>query len=172
MTVVRPEPGAVEDADGRHDFDYFFGRWSVHNRKVADVLDPECTEWVEFDAACEAQPILGGLGNVDTISTDALPPTGTAFAGFTLRLFDPQTRLWRIWWASTRSPGVLDVPVEGRFSGEQGEFYCDDVLAGHPVRVRFEWTASRTAPRWQQWFSYDGGQTWRQNWVMDFTQSG
>ena len=136
--------------DGRHDFDFLFGRRLIRNRKLVDTLDPDSTEWVEFEAVGEAQPILGGLGNVDTFSVPAMPPTGDPFEGFTLRLFDPQTGLWRIWWASTRFPGELDHPVEGRFSGDLGEFLCDDVIGGRPVKVRYEWRVlSETANRWE-----------------------
>ncbi len=171
MTAVRPRDGTDPDTDGRHDFDFFFGRWQVRNRKIVDVWDPDCTQWVEFDAVGEARPILGGLGNVDTLAVGAVPG-GDPFDGFTLRLFDPQTRLWRIWWASSRFPGVLDVPVTGRFADGLGLFYCDDVLNGHAVLVRYEWTASETAPRWQQSFSYDGGASWRLNWTMGFSPLG
>jgi hypothetical protein len=72
---------AQVDADGRHDFDFLFGRWRIHNRKLLDVLDHSCTEWVEFEASSEAWPVLGGLGNVDTFSTDAMPPDGRPYHG-------------------------------------------------------------------------------------------
>lgn len=100
--------------DGRNQFDFIFGRWIVRNRKLVDVTDPECKDWVEFEGSSEAFPVLDGYGHVDRMYvTD--PPDGESFEGFTLRLFDPASRTWKIWWSSTRAPGVLDPPVEGRF---------------------------------------------------------
>jgi hypothetical protein len=153
--------------DGRADFDFIFGRWKVRNRKLRNVADPYCTEWIEFDATARAEPILGGLGHVDRIWTDASAGE-EPFEGFTLRQFDPQTRVWRIWWASTRRPGHLDPPVEGAWRDGKGIFGCDDVLDARPVTIRFEWTHDGAdSARWQQAFSYDRGLTWRTNWVMD-----
>ncbi|NUT18575.1 MAG: hypothetical protein HOV77_05280 [Hamadaea sp.] len=155
--------------DGRHDFDFIFGRWQVLNRKLVDPLDPACDEWVEFGAHAVAEPILGGLSHVDRIWADA-PPGGTAFEGYTLRQFDPEAKVWRIWWASTRQPGHLDPPVEGAWSDGRGVFECDDVLGGRPTRVRFVWTHDRPdEARWEQSFSVDGG-AWRRNWVMELTR--
>lgn len=152
--------------DGRHDFDFLFGRRWIHNRKLVDTLDPECTDWVEFDAVGEARPILGGLGNVDGFSVAAMPPGGAPFEGFTLRLFDPETRRWRIWWASTRFPGEIGVPVEGGFEGALGEFLSDEVIAGRQTKVKFEWRVlADGVSEWDQSFSWDGGETWATNWT-------
>jgi len=155
--------------DGRHDFDFAFGRWSVQNRKLVDVLDPGCTEWVEFVAEVDARPILGGLGNTDSFKVADMPGRG-AYEGMTLRLFDPEADLWRIWWASTGYPGRLDPPMEGRFSGGLGVFLCDDVIDGRAVKVRFDWTPGEATARWEQSFSFDEGQTWAKNWIMSFTR--
>lgn len=147
--------------DGRSDFDFVFGRWQVHNRKLKDVLDPDCEEWIEFEARAAVEPVFGGLGHVDRLWAET-------FEGFTLRQFDPEAGVWRIWWASSGNPGHLDPYVEGRFTDGVGEFFCDDVLRGREVKVRFRWT-TREAPRWEQAFSYDGGATWRTNWTMTLT---
>jgi hypothetical protein len=92
----------------------------------------------------------------------SLPPHGRPFEGMTLRLFDPNERVWRIWWTSSRYPGRLDPPVVGRFTDGVGLFYADDELDGKPIKVRFEWTDTTTdCPKWNQAFSFDDGLTWK-----------
>ena len=155
--------------DGRSDFDFVFGEWDIHNRKLTAPLDPDCDDWVEFASTAAAEPILEGLGNVDRIwcaGTEAAP----AFEGFTLRLFDPEQRQWLIWWSSTRQPGLLDPPLRGSFADGVGTFEGEDVLAGRPAVVRFRWTQHPTEPRWEQEFSFDGGQTFAHNWSMHLSR--
>jgi hypothetical protein len=157
--------------DGRHDFDFLFGAWQIANRKRVKPLVPGDDEWIEFDATSEARPIVGGLGNADTYSAPEFPGR-SGFQGFTLRLFEPKTGLWRIWWASSAGNGHLDEPVVGRFEDDGvGRFECDDILEAIHVRVRYEWTViSDDSLRWEQAFSFDGRRTWDLNWVMESTR--
>lgn len=152
--------------NGAHAFDFIYGRWQVHNRKLRDVTDPSCQEWVEFEATSEAFPVLHGTGHIDRIHVPN-PADGEPFEGLTLRMFDPAADTWSIWWSSTRAPGHLDPPVVGHFNGTHGIFNCEDTIAGRTVMVRFEWHADPASPAWQQSFSHDAGKNWELNWVMN-----
>jgi hypothetical protein len=159
-------------ADGRHDFDFFFGSWQQANRKRVKPLVAGDDEWVEFESHSEARPILGGLGNVDTFKAPDFPGR-PAFEGFSLRLFDPETGVWRIWWASTVGNGQLDEPVVGQFEDGIGRFECDDVIDGVSVRVRYMWKdITADSATWEQAFSFDDGATWDTNWITRHTRIG
>jgi hypothetical protein len=156
--------------DGRHDFDFLHGTWRVANRRLRRPLDPGDDSWEEFATHAVVRPVLGGLGNTDTIASRT-GPGGQPFEGLTLRLFDPGDGRWRIWWTSTRQPGRLDPPMTGAFTGGHGVFFGDDRVEGVPIRVRFDWHAlDGDAARWAQAFSLDEGRTWTTNWIMDFTR--
>ena len=155
---------ATVTSNGAHDFDFLHGSWTFHLRKLRDTTDPDCTEWVESEGTSEAFPVLDGFGNVDRLFMPAADGA-EAFEGFTLRLYDPRTDTWRIWWSSTRAPGIFDEPVVGRFDDGQGTFECDDDVGGQPVRVRYSWFADEVEPRFEQAFSRDGGDTWATNWI-------
>jgi hypothetical protein len=169
MSQQAPAP-TTDKVDGRHDFDFLYGDWWIANRKLEDPLAEEPTKWLEFEATANARPILGGLGNYDTYSAPDFPGR-RGFHGFGLRLFDPETALWRIWWASTIGRGQLDTPVVGRFHDGDGRFKCDDIIQGRALVVRFDWKdITPASARWEQSFSFDDGQSFETNWIMNWTR--
>ncbi|GAB2468533.1 hypothetical protein GCM10027029_34170 [Conyzicola lurida] len=171
VTVRATHDGSMErGAMSHHDFDFIFGEWNVHNRKIVDNTDPDCDEWIEFDAAAHAEPIFGGVGHFDRMFVPASSVVGE-FEGITIRQFDPEAGVWRIWWTASTAPGRIDPPMEGTWFEGRGVFFGDDVIAGRAVRLRFVWTVDGPdRARWEQSFSYDGGDIWTLNWVMDFSR--
>lgn len=144
------------------DFNFFIGKWTVRNKKLKSRLD-NCQEWEEFEATDEDEMILQGLGNTNTFRTHF---NGKPFEGITMRLFNPKTKLWSLYWADSNI-GVLDPPVVGSFTGDIGRFYCRDIFKGKNIIVLFQWDKSQPDhPVWSQAFSPDEGKTWEWNWYM------
>ena len=149
------------------DFDFWMGRWNVHNRLLRKRL-AGANEWDEFESTVVARPILDGLGNEDEFRSDY----DGGFIGMSFRFFDPAKKRWSIYWADSRRSGELDPPLFGTFSGDKGVFEGTDVFEGRPILVRFTWSGITTpALRWEQAFSDDSGETWETNWVMEITRA-
>lgn len=144
-----------------HDFDFLFAQpWAVANTRLA----PDGT-WERFPARCVVDPLAGG-GHVDKLSFPDLPGSG-AVEAFTIRLFEPATSRWRIWWSSSTRPGHLDAPMLGGFEDGVGTFLGQDL--DPDVQLRFRWITPPAAPRWEQARSRDGGATWTTDWTMELT---
>lgn len=153
-------------SSSNHDFDFLLGSWSIHNRKLNERLN-NCQEWTEFGAQGTLRQILHGFGNIDDFVTEF---DGKPFEGMSLRIFNPQTKLWAIYWSDT-SRYTLDKPVFGSFDGNLGKFYCTDLFNGKEIFVMFQWDKENPAkPVWSQAFSTDQGKTWEWNWYMTFTR--
>ncbi|MGI8687508.1 MAG: hypothetical protein ACR2M3_02920 [Thermomicrobiales bacterium] len=156
-----------DDHVGTLDFDFLFGSWHIVNERLKSRLSGS-DEWERFEAVGECLPILGGIGNVD----DFRPtwPGREGFEGASLRLFNPATGQWSIYWMDNVRCALFP-PVMGSFVNGVGEFYGDDQHEGKPVLARLRWSdITADTARWEQAFSEDHGETWETNWIMTFTR--
>jgi hypothetical protein len=153
--------------DGRRDFDFLHGRWRIHNWRLARRL-AGCDEWLEFEALGECWPTIDNA-NVDRFVAER-SWDGRRHEGMSVRVFNPETRLWAIYWADSRI-GVLEPPVLGRWEGHEARFAGDDRFEGRPIRCRFQWRRlDADTATWEQAFSVDGEKTWETNWRMRHTR--
>jgi hypothetical protein len=147
-----------------NDFDFLVGKWKMHNRHLDKRL-AGCRDWTEFDSSSVNTKILTGAADMDTYSTTDFPGMGgKLFEGLTLRLFDPKTRLWSLYWIASNT-GKIEPPVVGSFDENGvGHFFGKDTLNGKPILVVFRWDArNKERPLWGQAFSPDNGKTWEWN---------
>ena len=154
------------ETSSKNDFDFFAGKWNVHNKKLKSRLS-NSNEWIEFDATQEMRKVLTSIGNVDNMYATI---DGKPYEGMTVRLFNPATRLWSIYWADNNL-GVMDKPVVGSFDRNTGTFFCKETFKDKEIIVKFHWDISNPdKPVWSQAFSPDNGKTWEWNWYMFFTR--
>lgn len=148
----------------QNDFDFLVGKWKMYNRRLNKRLE-NCKDWTQFVSYDENQKVLSGTADMDTYRTTEMPGLeGKLFEGLTLRLFNPQTRLWSLYWVAS-NVGALDPPVVGSFENNVGHFFTKDVYNGKQVIVVFRWDArDKNRPVWSQAFSPDNGKTWEWNW--------
>lgn len=157
---------AASAGSSENDFDFLVGSWKIRNKKLNKRL-ANCDEWTEFEATGECRKILNGFANTDSFSADF---DGKPFEAITLRLFNPQTKLWSIYWADSNAV-VLDIPQVGSFGGRTGEFFARDIFEEKPIIIKFNWNATDAEnPVWSQAFSADDGKTWEWNWYMYFSR--
>ena len=155
--------------EGQHDFDFELGRWNIHLKRLQDRLAGSTT-WVDFDGTSETRKVWEGRSQIEEFETDSAA-TGH-IEGLTLRLYNPDTHEWRLYWANARN-GTLDPPQIGEFKNGHGEFYAMDTWKGKSVIVRFIWSETNTKkPHFEQAYSDDGGKGWEVNWMTDQTRVG
>lgn len=155
-----PGPSATSSA---HDFDFLAGKWRVENRKLKERLN-HCNEWDSFPSEIHLEKVLGGSANVERY---LMPAAEKMFEGLAVRLFNPDTRLWTIYWMDTTSLVMDTHPVTGSFEEGIGKFYSIMEYKGSPCIVIYQWDArDPERPIWSQAVSVDSGETWEWNWYM------
>lgn len=172
-TLAQDDSGAsrttsqpTAERDGQHDFDPLIGSWKYHLKRRLHPLTGSTT-WIELNGTGVCYKVWDGGAQLDTFEADG--STGH-IEGLTLRLYNPQSHQWRLYWANSKI-GILDPPQVGEFKNGQGEFFAQDTINGKTILIRFDWTNMTTnSPHFEQSFSDDGGKTWEVNWITDQTR--
>lgn len=154
--------------DGGHDFDFEFGEWTVQLSRRVDPLTGSDT-WVEYEGTSVVRKVWNGRANLGELDVEG--PAGR-IEGLSLRLYDPESRQWKIHWASSRD-GTLGLAMVGGFRDGTGEFYNQETFDGRAIFVRFVFSELTPGSfRLEQAFSDDGGKSWEANWIARFERKG
>ena len=153
--------------DGQHDFD---SSWCLEDSSEASA-DPltGSNTWSEFDGTSVTRKVWEGRAQLEEFETNG--PSGRG-EGLTLRLYNPESRQWSLYWANGKS-GALSLPATvGEFNDGRGEFYDQEPFNGRMIFVLFSWSEiTPNSAHFEQAFSDDGGKTWEVNWITDQTRT-
>jgi hypothetical protein len=155
-----------KQVDGRHDFDWDIGTWTTHQKRLLHPLTGS-TLWVEYRGTDTVRRMWDGANRGEIRATG---PAGTLEL-FTLRLYNPQTHEWSIYFTNSTT-GILSSPVVGTFKNGHGEFFDQEQYNGKTILLRFSVTEiTSNECRFEQAFSADGGRTWETNFIVTETLS-
>jgi hypothetical protein len=159
----RPVPPTV---GGPHDFDFEFGDWKCHLRRLLHPLTGSTT-WVDYDGTSILRPWWNGKANVGELELDG--PAGH-IEGMSIRVYNPNSHQWSVSYANSAF-GMGGPPLVGGFQNGRGEFYAADTLNDRAIFTRFIFSdITAKSFKLEQAFSDDGGKTWEANWIASFTR--
>lgn len=156
---------ACQGLAAAHDFDFWLGDWDVAQRiRAGDAFE-------EYDARDRVRT-AGGCAVVESWRGDvrfawAGMEHARRIRGASVRVFDPEAGVWRIYWIDSLA-GSFGAPFVGRFDASGvGDFYAAPAREGGPRRrIRFERTGG--AVDWS--LAVETGDGWTPIWTMRFTR--
>ncbi|MCA1826623.1 MAG: hypothetical protein LC689_06745 [Myxococcales bacterium] len=150
----------IAAASGQHDFDFAVGTWKTHVRRLKDGA------WSDTTGTVSTRRIWNGKAYLEEIELGALH-------GLALRLFDPASGQWRLYWANASLGALAGPPAVGEFRDGRGEFYDSESIDGKVILVRHVFSnVTASSYHFEQAFSSDRGKTWEANWIADLTRTG
>jgi hypothetical protein len=152
--------------DGQHDFDFRFGVWHTHLRRIPDPFS-NSSESMILEGTITVRKIWGGKAQLEEIEADG--PKGH-WEGLTLFLYDPKAHQWNQPFINSRSGG-LDSPLIGSFHDGRGDMYGQDTFNGKAILVRRAWSdIKQNSHHFEESYSNDGGSTWKPTLIGDLTR--
>jgi hypothetical protein len=162
-----PTKETADARDSQHDFDFEFGSWKVHLRRLLQPLTGS-DQWVELEGTSVVRKVWDGRANLGELE---VTNPESHIEGLSLRLYNPQAHQWNIYWASSRDGNLGTPPMIGQFKNGRGEFYDQELFNGAAIQARFIFSEiSPNSFRLEQAFSADGGKTWEANWIAYFSR--
>lgn len=157
---------ASGERNGQRDFDFHFGTWKTHVRRLLRPLSGSTT-WAEYEGTSTVSEVWDGRASLFELDVDG--PEGR-IEGAGLRLYNPRSGQWSLNWANPND-GIMTSPMTGAFEDGRGDFFGQESFEGRVIYTRNSFSdITPDSSRFEQAFSNDGGKTWETNWVMTFTR--
>lgn len=170
--LVAPAPATAGAAGGgARAFDFWIGEWTIHQK----ILQPDGS-WLELRAKTSVSPGLGGSALVEHWQGEVKffwegMKEVEPMEGLSVRSYDAEAGLWRIYWMDTRIPRFGDA-FEGRFTDGRGEFFRqrERPQGTQIARITFS-DIHQDSARWELAISNDHRQTWTTLWIMEMQRA-
>jgi hypothetical protein len=145
-TTVHAQQTISDKGDGQHDFDYAVGTWKFHLKRLKKRLVGS-TEWVELDGTTDCRKIMDGRGEVEEMNVESADKS-LHIQGLAVRLYNPQSHQWSIYWANAGDGVMEQNPMVGQFTNGRGEFYNQQIFEGRSgLRpLHLDWRHNQHAP--------------------------
>lgn len=153
--------------DGQRDFDFELGTWAIHIKRLLHPLSGS-SEWASPEGYSHiVRKVWDGRASLAELENDR---PSRHFDGLMLRMYDPQSHQWRIYWGSSKT-GAVDAPLVGHFDHGRGEFVVNDTYQGAAILARLVYSnITPTSFRTESSYSADGGKSWEPNLIQTFTR--
>jgi hypothetical protein len=143
-------------------FDFWVGTWDVNLR----IQQGDASWQDSIRSEARVYPILRGKAVLEL--WDSAP-----IKGFSLRHFDTAKDKWVLWlnWPSNNRANTGS--LEGAFRHGRGEFFSSSTRPdGTTSMSRYSFSdITADSLRWDDAFSSDGGKTWTNSWIMEFSRT-
>ena len=154
---------AQDNLDKQQQFDFWIGEWDVNLR----VLQEDLSWKDQHQSTARIYPILGGKAILELWSENE-----DGINGYSLRYYNPNKDKWDLWlnWAGKNRSGTRG--MECIFRHGRGECFSEQQINDTTNLVsRYTFSdISANRVRWDDAFSRDGGKTWSNNWIMEFSR--
>lgn len=164
--ATAPLCGFARERGGQHDFDFSFGTWHTHIRRLNHPL-AHSTKWLTYDGTVTVRKVWEGRASTDETVADGPSHIELLY----VRTYNPNSHQWAINGASS-SDGSLRTPMHGEFARGIGTFYDREIFNDRTITARWVFSKITAASYdFEQFFSDDGGTTWQPNFIAHLTRT-
>lgn len=148
-------------SESSREFDFWVGEWDVNLRVIQDDQSWKDTH----QAQARIYPILSGKAVLELWDS-------TRIKGYSLRYYDQENSEWVLWlnWPNNNRAGSSS--LTGTFRHGRGDFLTTS-RGADGVETISRYSFNDITPwslRWDDADSSDGGRTWQNSWIMEWSR--